>query len=49
MDRFTGLLGLMTMLGLAYAFSTNRKANAERDMPTRNASFATVQSSCGVS
>jgi concentrative nucleoside transporter, CNT family len=26
MDRFTGLLGLMTMLGLAYAFSTNRKA-----------------------
>jgi len=26
MERFTGLLGLMTMLGLAYAFSTNRRA-----------------------
>src|SRR5882762_7666269 len=26
MERFTGLLGLLTMLGLAYAFSTNRKA-----------------------
>jgi len=26
MGRFTGILGLFTMLGLAYAFSTNRKA-----------------------
>jgi CNT family concentrative nucleoside transporter len=26
MGRFTGLLGLMTMLGLAYTFSTNRRA-----------------------
>jgi CNT family concentrative nucleoside transporter len=26
MGRFTGVLGLLTMLGLAYAFSTNRKA-----------------------
>jgi CNT family concentrative nucleoside transporter len=26
MERFTGILGLLTMLGLAYAFSTNRKA-----------------------
>lgn len=26
MGRFTGLLGLLTMLGLAYAFSTNRRA-----------------------
>src|SRR5882672_8085250 len=26
MERFTGLLGLMTMLGLAYAFSANRRA-----------------------
>ena len=26
MDRFTGLLGLITFLGLAYAFSTNRRA-----------------------
>jgi len=26
MGRFTGILGLVTMLGLAYAFSTNRKA-----------------------
>jgi CNT family concentrative nucleoside transporter len=26
MGRFTGILGLMTMLGLAYIFSTNRKA-----------------------
>ena len=26
MGRFTGLLGLITMLGLAYAFSTNRRA-----------------------
>jgi len=26
MGRFTGILGLITMLGLAYAFSTNRKA-----------------------
>ena len=26
MERFTGLLGLLTMLGLAYAFSTNRRA-----------------------
>jgi len=25
MGRFTGILGLLTMLGLAYAFSTNRK------------------------
>ncbi len=26
MERFTGVLGLLAMLGLAYAFSTNRKA-----------------------
>ena len=26
MGRFTGILGLITMLGLAYTFSTNRKA-----------------------
>jgi concentrative nucleoside transporter, CNT family len=26
MGRFTGILGLLTMLGLAYLFSTNRKA-----------------------
>jgi CNT family concentrative nucleoside transporter len=26
MGRFTGILGLLVMLGLAYAFSTNRKA-----------------------
>jgi concentrative nucleoside transporter, CNT family len=26
MGRFTGILGLLAMLGLAYAFSTNRKA-----------------------
>jgi len=26
MGRFTGVLGLLTMLGLAYTFSTNRKA-----------------------
>ena len=26
MSRFTGVLGLLTMLGLAYAFSTNRRA-----------------------
>ena len=26
MGRFTGILGLITMLGLAYIFSTNRKA-----------------------
>ncbi len=26
MGRFTGMLGLLAMLGLAYAFSTNRKA-----------------------
>ena len=26
MGRFTGLLGLITMLGFAYAFSTNRRA-----------------------
>src|ERR1017187_8538017 len=26
MGRFTGILGLLTMLALAYAFSTNRKA-----------------------
>jgi CNT family concentrative nucleoside transporter len=26
MGRFTGVLGLVTMLGLAYAFSTNRRA-----------------------
>src|SRR6201988_3825199 len=27
MGRFTGILGLLTMLGLAYAFSTNRRAS----------------------
>lgn len=26
MERFTGILGLITMLGLAYVFSTNRRA-----------------------
>ena len=26
MGHFTGILGLLTMLGLAYAFSTNRRA-----------------------
>jgi len=26
MGRFTGILGLLAMLGLAYAFSTNRRA-----------------------
>src|ERR1700752_4194242 len=26
MGRFTGILGLLTMLGLAFAFSTNRRA-----------------------
>ena len=26
MGRFTGILGLLTMLGLAYTFSTNRRA-----------------------
>jgi CNT family concentrative nucleoside transporter len=26
MGRFTGLLGLLTMMGLAFAFSTNRRA-----------------------
>ena len=26
MARFTGILGLLTMLGLAYTFSTNRRA-----------------------
>ncbi len=26
MERFTGILGLITMMGLAYVFSTNRKA-----------------------
>src|SRR5580692_8322723 len=26
MDRFTGILGMLTVLGLAYAFSANRKA-----------------------
>ena len=26
MGRYTGILGLLTMLGLAYAFSTNRRA-----------------------
>jgi CNT family concentrative nucleoside transporter len=26
MGRFTGILGILTMLGLAYAFSTNRRA-----------------------
>ena len=26
MGRFTGLLGLLTMLALAFAFSTNRRA-----------------------
>ncbi len=26
MGRFTGILGLITMLGLAYIFSTNRRA-----------------------
>src|ERR1035438_8561105 len=26
MGRYTGILGLLTMLGLAYVFSTNRRA-----------------------
>ena len=26
MQHYTGILGLLTMLGLAYAFSTNRSA-----------------------
>ena len=26
MGRFTGILGLLTMLALAYVFSTNRRA-----------------------
>src|SRR5204863_409069 len=26
MGRFTGILGVLTMLGLAFAFSTNRRA-----------------------
>ncbi|MGA8502696.1 MAG: Na+ dependent nucleoside transporter N-terminal domain-containing protein, partial [Candidatus Sulfotelmatobacter sp.] len=26
MGRYTGILGLLTMLALAYAFSTNRRA-----------------------
>jgi len=26
MGRFTGFLGLLTMMGLAFAFSTNRRA-----------------------
>jgi CNT family concentrative nucleoside transporter len=26
MDRFTGILGMLTVLGLAYAFSANRQA-----------------------
>src|SRR5437667_10606521 len=26
MGRFTGILGLLTMLGMAFAFSTNRRA-----------------------
>ena len=26
MGRFTGILGILTMLGLAFAFSTNRRA-----------------------
>ena len=26
MGRYTGILGLLTMLGLAFAFSTNRRA-----------------------
>src|SRR5437868_15519506 len=26
MGRFTGILGLLTMVGLAYGFSTNRRA-----------------------
>ena len=26
MGRFTGILGLLTMLGLAWLFSTNRRA-----------------------
>jgi CNT family concentrative nucleoside transporter len=30
MGRFTGILGLLTMLGLAYAFSTDRKAIREK-------------------
>ncbi|MFZ1132995.1 MAG: nucleoside transporter C-terminal domain-containing protein [Terriglobales bacterium] len=30
MGRFTGILGLLTMLGLAYAFSTNRRAINKR-------------------
>ncbi len=30
MGRFTGVLGLLTMLGLAYAFSTNRRAISKK-------------------
>jgi CNT family concentrative nucleoside transporter len=30
MGRFTGILGLLTMLGLAYAFSTNRSAISKK-------------------
>ena len=30
MARFTGILGLLTMLGLAYAFSTNRRAISKK-------------------
>jgi CNT family concentrative nucleoside transporter len=30
MGRFTGILGLLTMLGLAYAFSTNRRAISKK-------------------
>ena len=28
MGRFTGILGLITMLGLAYTFSTNRQGDS---------------------
>lgn len=34
MERFTGILGLLTMLGIAYAFSTNRKAIRPRTVLT---------------
>ena len=30
MGRFTGILGLLTMLGVAYAFSTNRRAISKK-------------------
>src|SRR5277367_6565408 len=30
MGRYTGILGLLTMLGLAYAFSTNRRAISKK-------------------